>query len=286
MSGVTADEQGASIEPWLTANGQTRFIVEFEPNSFDPRASGIQLVCSQYVPPGRVGFIKQLWVCPFMPAVLVDPWETSGVQQFGGSWRNPNTVLSGGNSGLEYAAGTNGYWRTPFGWESYVADGGEGPAIVPKWRWVARVVKGNIEKLRRADGKTGVFDAQDESTWEWAEGIAVPHTATIYGGGLPGSPLGYGMAGPQKMQAPPEYPLTAHWMAPEDTTICLFAIWNQAEILPQGADANGAINYTEDGNGNTLLVYPLLPSFGRMHGYMQASGRGSAEHNATSGWNG
>lgn len=282
MPGVTADTQGASIEPWLTANGQTAFTVEFEPISFDPRASGIQLVCSKYVPRGRVAFIKQLWVAPFIPPVLVDPWTTTGVAAFGGTWRNPNTTVV--NSGFEYAAATGGFWTTPFGWESYVVD--DDPNFAPRWRWIVRYVQGNIDELRRANGKSGIFNPADPLTWEWAEGIAVPRSSTIYGGGLPGAPLGYGLTSPQKMQVTPDAPLTAHWMAPEDTTVCLFALWDQGQILPQGADANGPINYTQNQVGDDQLVYPLLPSFGRMHGYMQANGTAVAEQNAAAGWGG
>ena len=80
--------------------------------------------------------------------------------------------------------------------------------------------------------------------------------------------------------------LTTHAMIPENTTVCLFTTWLQEPTVPLGRDANGLILYDPVGPGNLGEVYPLLPSYGQLNGYMQADGRDSARDNARLGWGG
>ncbi len=265
--GVNADQLGDRVQPFLVSGGLTQFIVSTEP-AFDPRPEGIQLVTFQYIPTGTVGFVKQVRVGPYCPPVLSDPWATSGVSGFSGTWQEFDT------SAGQAAAGTNGVWRTPFGWESFF-DAGENP---PQWLWHLRIVQGN--PVRDYGVGFNGFDITDPNTWDWIPWIPVPREAYA-NRGLPGSTPGGGPWTPNRMQATPDAPLQTHAMCPEDCTICLFVTWRQAPFTPRAADSNGTILY--DGN-NT--VYPLLPSYGQLHGYMQSSASAAAGHNALTGWGG
>lgn len=264
--GVTADSLGDGIRPFLVSGGSPQFLVVFgEGFSFDPRPAGIQMVCSVYVPPGTVGFVKQIRIGPYCPPVLVDPWRTTGVQAGLGTWSAP-LGPDGGNP----AAGTNGIWETPMGWQRY-ADPGE---QFPEWQWMLRVVKGNVIAKYQ---NTPQFDVTDPTTWDYVP-FPVPRAAYA-GTGVPGSPPGGGTWQPNTMQAIPGAPLETHAIVPENTTVMLFATWKQSRVTPRAEDFNGPIVYGDP-------VYPLLPTYGQLHGYMQSDGAGASEVNARTGWGG
>ena len=264
---------GDVIEPFLVCGGAT-FFVQSEAAAFDPAPAGVQLVSHVYVPRGYVGFIKQLRVAPFMPAVLVDPWETAGVVAgVGGdattSWHGfdavPNSPVRPG--------GRNGVWETPFGWESYfdAASCFEQP---PQWTWQLRLMQGNAARNR------AVFNILDPATWALIPNLAVPVAG--YPNGIPGSAPG-GAWGPQRMQVLQGDELDTHVVVPQDHTALLFVQWTQNEFQPQAVvQTDGAQELLPYGD----LVYPLLPSFGQLHGYMQAVDRMAANENARFGWGG
>lgn len=261
------------IEPFLVSGGATFFIVTEAPDpAFDPQPAGVQLCCSVYVPFGRVGFVKQLRVAPFMPTQLVDPWETSGVGNAVTTWRD----FDASAGGPVRPGGRNGVWETPFGWESYFDSGacGEQP---PQWTWQLRLVQGDIVKDRKA------FSLTDPDTWYLAPDIAVP--ASAYAGGIPGAAPG-GIWPGQRMQVIQGDELETHVVVPENTSVCLFTQWTQLPFQPRSNDGESSTIY-----GPT--VYPLLPSFGQLHGYMQGvretqypKSQTSAQRNARHGWGG
>jgi hypothetical protein len=258
---------GDVLEPFLVSGGATFFIVTEAPAVvFDARPAGIQLVCSVYVPNGKVGFLKQLRVAPFMPTQLVDPWHTSGIGNTVNSWRE----FDADGLGPVRPGGQNGVWEAPFGWESYFdsLNCGEQP---PQWTWQLRLVKGNIANDRRA------FDLTDPATWYLVPDIAVPR-APAYDGGIPGAaPSGFW--GAQRMQVIQGDELDTHVIVPEDTTLCLFTQWTQQEFQPLSNDGETVTEYGP-------AVFPLLPSFGQLHGYMQSAQAESAILNAKYGWGG
>jgi hypothetical protein len=260
--------QGDTPEPFLVSGGATFFIeTDAPPTPFQPAAAGVQLVCSVYVPYGRIGFLKQLRVAPFMPTELTDPWETRGIildDVF--SWREfdsttPAPVRPGG---------THGVWASPFGWESYfdAISCGEQP---PQWTWQLRLVRGDVSKDRKP------FSLLDPSSWYLVPNLAVP--ALAYAGGIPGAaPSGYW--GSQRMQVIQGDELDTHVIVPQDTSLCLFTQWTQNPFQPRAnVDGTPRVPYGPE-------VYPLLPSFGQLHGYVQATDRLAAYENALFGWGG
>jgi hypothetical protein len=261
-------QQGDIIEAFLVSGGQTFFLVS---GGFDPRPNGVQLVRALYVPKGRIGFVKQLRVAPFMPTVLVDPWETKGIDGAGvTSWRDIT------NGGPVAPGGKNGVWETPFGWESYF-DPGNVQSVPPQWSWLLRLLPGNIDELR---AKLPPFSFADPTSWFLLENIAVPIAG--YPEGLPGAaPTGYFR--PERMQVLQGDALVSHVVVPPDTTILLFVRWTQQLYQPRafvsGGEAPTSVNYGDP-------VYPLLPSFGQLHGYVQAADRDTSAENAYFGWGG
>ncbi len=259
---------GDTLEPFLVSGGATFFIeTSAPPTPFLPAPAGVQLVCSVYVPFGKMGFVKQVRVAPFMPTELTDPWETSGVGAAGlVSWRDFDSAALGPIR----PGGTHGVWTTPFGWESYFDSFscGEQP---PQWTWQLRLVRGDVSKNRRT------FSLLDPSTWYLVPDIAVPLNA--YASGIPGAaPSGFW--GAQRMQVIQGDELCTHVPVPPDTSICLFTQWTQNLFQPRASvDGEPRLDYGD-------AVYPLLPSFGQLHGYMQAVGRPAAQDNAMFGWGG
>lgn len=259
---------GDTLEPFLVSGGATFFIeTNAPPTPFQPAAAGVQLVCSVYVPFGKLGFLKQIRVAPFMPTELADPWETRGIivdDVF--SWRDFDSVAAGPIR----PGGTHGVWTTPFGWESYfdAIACGEQP---PQWTWQLRLVRGDINKDRAA------FSLLDPATWYLVPNLAVPLLA--YASGIPGAaPSGYW--GPQRMQVLQGDALDTHVIVPENTTLCLFTQWTQNAFQPR-ANVDGVPRVTYGPE-----VFPLLPSFGQLHGYVQANDRPCAQNNAMYGWGG
>jgi hypothetical protein len=265
---------GDIIEPFLACGGATFFIVATELTPFDPRPAGVQLVAFMYVPQGWVGFVKEIRIAPFIPPVFADPWETAGVNPPGNtSWRNFSAVLDP----EPRAAGTHGVWTTPFGWESYfditVVD-----AFPPEWRWHLRMVRGDI--TNRSALNLPPFSIADATSWFLVPNVAVP--ASAYLGGIPGNQPGKTW-GPQRMQVLQGDKLSTHVLIPGDHTICLFAEWRQQTFRPSATEPAG--------EGESSIIYgdatfPLLPSFGQLHGYLQAADREPSLENALFGWGG
>lgn len=264
-----ATNRGDLIEPFLVSGGAT-FFLDFD-EAGDPEQAGAQLVASVFVPPGRIGFLKQLRVAPFIPPELSDPWNTAGARveapgQGGASWRGwqgPPTPR---------AAGTHGVWSTPFGWESYF----DAEGFPPQWLWHLRLCDGDVTR-----GRAALFNVADPLTWPFVQNVPVPLSA--YPLGIPGRAPGNAW-GPQRMQVIQGDELCTHVVVPPNTTLCLFVQWLQQTFTPR-ADIF-------DGEGNTQVaygpaVYPLLPSFGQLHGYMQAADNTEAStENALYGWGG
>lgn len=252
------------IEPFLVSGGETMFRIA---GGYEPRPEGVELVCSLYVPQGKVAFVKQIRVAPFLPTQLADPWTTTGVAADGtSSWRDVN-VGQGVAPG-----GTNGVWTTPFGWESYH----DSTHPAPHWEWLLRFIGGDADVARR----TAAFSTGDPNSWYLVENIAVPLSA--YPGGIPGAaPSGYFY--PQRMQVIQGDALVSHVLVPSDTTLCLFTRWSQDLVQPK-AFVQGAVAVTNPSYGPT--VFPLLPSFGQLHGYLQAADRVASTENAEFGWGG
>jgi len=256
-----------AIRPWLVSGGATAFVIG---EGFDPRPAGYQLVAQVYVGLGSVGWLKQLEVGPYCPPQLADPWNTVGGQ----SLNNPSwNWFTAGNPPFDSvrAAAQHGIYTTPLGWLSY--QGGD-PATQPLWEFTLRMVPGDTRKRRVA------FDASIPSTWPWQPGIPVP--ASAYAAtGLPGLPLGYsGGWDWNPFQACPGAGLQLHGLIPEDTSLCLFARWRQNLVQPF---AFGGGEGYEDLGGT---IYPLLPSYGRMLGYVQPNLSLAGQDNALHGWGG
>jgi hypothetical protein len=265
-----------AIQPFLKSGGLTYFIVDTEPIvDFDPRTDGVQLVTYVYVPIGYIGFLKQLRVAPFIAPVFADPWDSSGfVPPDTPSWR----TWTAGPEPLPRAAGTHGVWTTPFGWESYFDQGD----VPPMWRWHLRFVDGNIDHMRMNTLKIPPFSTGNPASWLLVPDIPVPRSPP-YTGGIPGRAVGPQWSY-QRMQVLQSDELTTHVMIPQNTTLCLFTEWTQQLVTPE------VENLGDEGQGDLpygLSEYPLLPSFGQLHGYMQAIGNAEAvNENGRYGWGG
>lgn len=267
-----ASSLGDGVEPFLVGGSFPVFIViDEEGFEFDPRPEGIQLLCSIFIPPGRVGFVKQIRVGPYIPPVLADPWATAGVAGFQGSWRAYDDFEEDGPR----PGGTNGYYTTPMGWRSYF------DVTIPEWHWHLRYQAGDVVTALNFNG----FNPSDQKTWAYLPEVPVPREAYT-SRGLPGFPPARSMGwGPNAIQCTPEAPLFTHALIPENTTLMLFATWKQDPILPRGQDDQGVINYAGLDDPDNR-VYPLLPSYGQLNGYMQSAASAAAQQNARDGWGG
>lgn len=282
-----ATDAGATIRPFLVSGGLPYFLgLESLFPGFNPVESGTQLLNHLYVPQGHMGFIKQLRVGPYKPSVLQDPWETSGIAANSASWRfiDRTEVLIPADNRFPEAFGI---WRTPMGWENYWNDDS---SVRPAWRWSLRYFQGDIFKLRAQQSNIPPFNPADPLSFYLVPEIPVP-TADAYPQGLPGDAPGPSFNA-QRMQHVPESPLLTHLVVPPDTTILLFAQWEQDIIDPNLGETpittgyiggTGPIDYS---GLNTRYQFPLFPSYGELHGYVQAiSGRSNAAlDNVELGW--
>lgn len=265
--------QGDAIEPFLVAGGQTWFPSGWA-GAEDPAPAGVQLVTSQYVPMGRIGFVKRIMVAPCAPPVLVDPWRgwAGHFQSFAPGvdpWNQ--TQRAGAQAGL---------WETPLAWEGYFGPTGYTPGSSPYWRWQLSLFPGSLDSYRAQQAIPG-FSILTPASWYLTPDIPVPVSA--YPGGIPGrSPNGY--LSPQRVQAPPSSPIACHIQIPENTTICLWAKWVQEDFAP-------IIAYGPNGPeqpwqaGQLPPIWPLLPSVGSLTGYLQSASREATATNAAHGWN-
>lgn len=262
--------QADAITPFLVSGGATFYIVQEIP-PFDPQPDGAQLICFVYVPKGAIAFLKEIRVAPFMPPELADPWEGRGAVPVP-PLANPNLWRIFNGEPAVRAAGTHGVWQTPFGWESYFAGGG----TPPSWTWSLRIMAGDLAQQRNP----APFNLGDATTWALQPNVAVP--AAAYPGGLPGrQPSGFWAS--QRMQVLQGDKLSTHVMVPEHNTLCLFARWTQEAIAPEStAFAGEGTVIGEYGPP----VFPLLPSFGQLHGYIQPAASAATMENARYGWEG
>lgn len=270
-------QEADCIVPYLVCGGQTFYTLG---DGFDPREGAVQLLASVYVPRGQVGFVKEIRVAPFMPPALADPWTTTGANPLtipnDANWRYFEGPVQGLGALAAAAAGTNGVWTTPFGWESYFNDGG----TPPRWRWNLRFLQGSIAEVK-GGRKIPEFDSANPASWFLAQDVPVP--AAAYAGGLPGTAPGP-QWNPQRMQVIQGDKLSTHVPVPPNTTVLLFASWTQAEFTPQAQTGLSGATTEAD---YALSVYPLLPSFGQLHGYTQGIGSNDAtKENALHGWGG
>lgn len=260
-----ADAVGDGVVPFFASGGRANFLeiggVQFAAED------GVQLVTSVYVPPGRVGWIKQIRIAPRKPSPLA-PLGVNGV----------------GIPSYEFfpplAARAVAVWETPMAWESYTADPIDYAIGVPSWWWSLTLLQGTIEAAR---GKRDPFLSTDEKTQYLLPEIAVD--AEAYGeaiGGIdpvlpgqsPGSPFSR-----QKMQIVQGDELTFHVLVPPDHTALLFARWRQSPFTPIAAVGEAVFPWANP-------VYPLWPSFGSLLGYTQPVTTETAITNARFGWGG
>lgn len=273
------------IEPYFAEGGG----ITFYPTGYDdgaprdPAVDAVQLVCEQYVPPGRSAWIKRIEIAPCAPPVLVDPWRGWDAT-FNLFQSSPNPLGS-----VQRAPAQAGLWETPMAWEGYFSNPVEGFPFPPFWRWVITLFDGNVAKYR-SDKNIPPFNPTVPASWELAINVPVPR-APLYGPAasaqpnLPGRTVP-GYIGPQRYQATPSNPLPVHILVPENTTILLWAYWRQAQMDPVLAfGPNGPLEpWSGAPPGMLPRIYPLLPSVGRLIGYQQPATRPAAMDNAEHGW--
>lgn len=275
----TAGDEANTVVPFLQCGGATYFLAAEA--GFDPRPDGVQLLVAMHVPRGKVAFVKEIRVAPFIPPELSDPWNTQGAAPDPPTdfvvnlWRfwtsDPALTVR--------AAGTHGVWTTPFGWESYFF----GEDLPPSWTWHLRLLPGNWQEVARRVTGGAPFSPAVPASWYLQPNVAVPVPGGPYASaGMPGqAPSGFWPN--QRMQILQSDKLTTHVLVPEDTSLLLFARWTQAEFSPESFHAAG------EGSNQGFYgenVYPLLPSFGQLHGYVQAADREASRENARHGWQG
>jgi hypothetical protein len=257
------EDLGDAIEPFLCSGGASAFFFSSVP-TFDPRGDGVQLLAAQWVPEGRTAWIKQIRVAPYCPPELAAPW-----QGWPGTWQDFQPV---GPVDNVRAPAQGGVYTTPMGWESYFDLGTE---VLPQWEWWLATIPGTLAAAR-ANAGAGAFSLADPSSWYLALNTPVP--ASAYAGGFPGSAI-TGFIAPQRMQVLQGDAINWHVNVPEKKTILLFAKWSQSAMVPPARNAAGSMIVGPS-------IYPLLPSFGQMVGYLQAASTGTAQQNARYGWGG
>jgi hypothetical protein len=208
------------VRAFTTSGGTPRW-PEIDYIIGNPAFEGVQLLCSQYVGEGDVGFVKAVKCCPFKPSILHNAEYTELVPSIA------QASLADGN----FSDSDNGFWTTPFGWEGYADDGEQAAA----WTWQIQFVSGRLETIRNA-ANIPPFSFFDPTSWLLAPNVPVP--ASAYESGIPGfSPPGWG---PQRMQWFGEESGQVHLVVPSNTTVCLFARWAQETHNVTSARASGS----------------------------------------------
>lgn len=295
--------QADIIAPFLVTGGWASFQQETFPNGtiYNPAPNGVQLVTSVYVPPGRVGFLKQVRIGPREPAVIADVWKAGGIR---GPYANTplaDTPFSDvawrtdlgaqGNKTSQTVWG--GIWEEPFGWEAF-RDPDSAFSFFPAatWQWQLTLVRGSLDALRRSNN-IPAFSLDDPASWFLVDNIPVPFDPApggfnAYPGGLPGSPVGVQFP-PQRMQSNPSDPLSLNLFVGEDTTLCLFATWHQktVDLGITGITTNGIDPPPTPFFGiEDRTDFLVGPSFGSLLGYTQPATSQAGVDNATHGWGG
>lgn len=298
----SAQGQADIIAPFLVTGGWASFQSETFVNGtiYNPAPKGVQLVTSIYVPPGRIGFLKQVRIGPREPAALVDVWKAGGIRgpytddaplsdtPFSDvAWRTD--LGAQGNKTSQTLWG--GIWEEPFGWEAY-RDPDSPFSFYPAatWQWQLTLVRGSLDALRRSNN-IPAFTLDNPASWYLVDNIPVPFGSdgfNAYPSGLPGSPVGVQFQ-PQRMQSIPSDPLNMNLFITEDTTLCLFATWEQkaVDLGITGITTNSVdpppTEFIGIQDRNDFLVGP---SYGSLLGYTQPSASQASVDNATHGWGG
>lgn len=270
-----SNDVGGIIQPWLCSGGATSFphlLVDDEDPLGECAVDGVQLVCAFYIGHGQTGFLKELMIVPLCPPQLA-------AHSVPVSW--PIWDDSPPLAGRVRAAAVNGYYSTPLGWESNFGPDEGGAGTPPLWQWHVRLAQGDVLKGRPP------FNPADSTTWFLQLNVPVP--ASAYQNGLPGQAPWPA----QRVQVQPGEPFETHLVVQADTTIMLFATWRQVSASAVAAPAffpQQQFSNLPAGPPTTVdygpPVFPLLPSVGRMHGYVQAAARESTVVNAIHGWGG
>lgn len=296
-----------TIQPFLATGGEVFWIFREDLGTgvvYDPAPVGAQLVASVYVPDGRVGFLKELRIGPYKPSVLADtidvgiiegPFTTLTSGPFTGDVVPSNIMWQTGlGAALSDVSNTQDIiyskvWQTPFGWEAYLDPDSPFQATpMAHWTWQLTIVQGSIDALRRSKN-IPVFNFVDPTSWYLADNFPVPMGPTFnaYPAGIPGNPVGVQFQ-PQRMQSPPDSPLHLNLFVPSDSTLCLFARWEQKpttlRLIGTNKDLAGDVGFF----GGVLRqnAYVLGPSFGSLLGYTQPVASQASIDNATHGWGG
>lgn len=270
------------IEPFITDGGTTFYPSGYDDGEVpvDPAPSAVQLVCEQFVPMGRVGFIKRIEIAPCIPPVLADPWRGWDAT-FNFFQAGPNPFAS-----PIRAASQAGLWETPMAWEGYGDAAAAAANQMPRWRWMITLLDGDANKFREEQG-IPPFNPANPASWNLALNFPVP-VVPHYGQSAASDPalpgrMVPGYLGARRFQATPSDPLPVHIMVPENSTILLWAYWRQLAATPLLAFGPNGPLQPWAGSGIDP-VYPLLPSVGRLIGYQQAISRDAATENAETGW--
>lgn len=263
----TPEAMADAVVPFLQAGGQPFIFQDFD-GGFSADTAGVQLLAEQYIPTGFTGWIKRFACAPYCPPSLFDPWAG-----WPGNFEYFEPVPLRGLGPVRGSARA-GLWKTPAGWESYVSIGTE---IVPSWRWAITLFTGSAADWR-ARQAIPPFDPAVPASWVLAPNVAVP--AVTYPNGLPGTAMP-GVISDQRMQVLPDDAFATHWQVPGDHTIMLWAYWSQSLAR--------LMTYAPSGPSfpfEALEIYPLLSSYGMIHGYMGISQSEAARENARFGWGG
>lgn len=299
---AVATNQSDALQPFLASGGYTFWAqpAEVAEGWVDPAGDGAQLVSSVYVPNGKVAFLKEIRIAPLKPSILTNVWNTVGVFQ-----QIPDPAVPFGTFEAQRETRTyTGIWDVPLGWESYdvASAGASSGGYIPDpwlgqlaWQWQLTLVDGPLAAIRSARN-IPPFSFADPVSWFMVESIPVP--ASVYKGGFPGRPAGP-LWSPQRYQVLPGDALHTHVIAPENTTICLWARWCNVVVPSEEDDEIGVtLSYQRTDEGTTSLYgvpgggedpgkVPIIgPSVGSLHGYMQPVVSHGSNVNAVLGWGG
>lgn len=264
-----ATELGSAIVPFLVGGGRTFWETStLVPPTLilDPRRRGVQLLCAQFIPAGTVGFIKRVVAAPTVPSVIGDAFR-NGLQWWGtDAWPNEK-YPAGGNR----ANSANGLWETPMAWEGFFPLTSQ---PFPAWRWQISLMQGDW-RVNRQKMNIPAFDPTVPASWALVPNIPVNRTDRFqfFGGPLPGT------VEPQRFPVLPRDAFDPHWLVPENSSILLWASWEQESFTLYSETSAGLTSIADD-------VYALGPSVGQLGGYYQAVQSEAARDNAEVGWGG
>lgn len=246
-----AQDLGDQIEGFYVSGGRTFWRTGAEVINLpgDERFAGFQVLASIDIPKGSVGFLKGVIAAPSFleqPQTFVHvAGLTSPLVPF-----VPQAILGGIDAGSVPCDPCCSFWSSPQGWESgpkYSLQTGQpiGPPAAT-WRWGLISFQGTLENVREGLNPQIL-----------APNIPIPASEVA---ALPfQQAVGFQWdRQPQQRMGPVQAATSSHLLVRPNTTVILFAEWNQQATIVPNCNRREKFTYAETQNvgQNVIFVRP------------------------------